>query len=244
MQRIYVTKKILDVADGLARSAVTEHAGNMCAEALARQSVEHGGGTTVSSLHLIIMMTSTTMGRVPRGGGGRIAWSRPRMVPHRAQLCTLLSVLLAIIPSRSYILQDTIAWFECPEGQGGNECARIPLPLDPDDGSNNHTVSAFVRRFYAEEGPTASSLWMFAGGPGDSAQSFADAAAYFITLDPSVTVYLMDQRGVGMSLPSLTCASPPLYQFGESESGIIRSITPRQRHALPPPSYPRPPSPM
>jgi hypothetical protein len=69
-----------------------------------------------------------------------------------------------------------INWGACPAGQDGNECANIPLPMDPDDSNNNATVSAFVRRFYAGLAPTDKSLWMFAGGPGDTAESFAGGA--------------------------------------------------------------------
>lgn len=74
-------------------------------------------------------------------------------------------------------------------------------------------MTAFVRRFYAGAVATNKSLWMFAGGPGDTAESFAGGAAYFNSYDPTVTVYLLDQRGVGMSTPSVNCANPPLYDY-------------------------------
>ena len=111
-----------------------------------------------------------------------------------------IGTLVLIVAS---VRSSSIAWGPCPAGQDGNECAGIPLPLDPDDAANEATVTAFVRRFYAGDAPTNKSLWMFAGGPGDSAESFAGGAGYFISYDPTVTVYLMDQRGVGMSLPTL-----------------------------------------
>ena len=88
-----------------------------------------------------------------------------------------------------------IKWGACPEGQGGRDCASIPLPQDPDDPRNPAVVRAFVRRFYAGAAATSKSLWMIPGGPGDSAQSFAGGAEFLSSRDPRVTVYLMDQRG-------------------------------------------------
>ena len=64
---------------------------------------------------------------------------------------------------------------------------------------------------------------MFAGGPGDSANSFAGGARYFVDRDPSVTVYLMDQRGVGMSSPNPDCAAPPFYQFDPTNATTVAS---------------------
>ena len=133
-----------------------------------------------------------------------------------------IGTLVLIVAS---VRGSSIAWGPCPAGQDGNECAGIPLPLDPDDAANEATVTAFVRRFYAGDAPTNKSLWMFAGGPGDSAESFAGGAGYFISYDPTVTVYLMDQRGVGMSLPTLDCDSPPAYAFDPTNETTVASYS-------------------
>jgi len=114
-----------------------------------------------------------------------------------------------------------IEWKSCPEGQSGNDCASLTLPLDPDDATNNATVISFVRRFYAGDAATSKGLWMFAGGPGDTAESFAGGATYFIGTDPSVTVYLVDQRGVGLSSP-VNCENPPLYNFDPNNASTIK----------------------
>jgi pimeloyl-ACP methyl ester carboxylesterase len=133
----------------------------------------------------------------------------------------LLLLFLAAASSASV----EIEWLECPAGQDGTDCASITLPLDPDDATNSETVSAFVRRFYAGEAATNKSLWMFAGGPGDTAESFAGGAEYFNSYDPTVTVYLMDQRGVGMSSPSVNCANPPLYDFDPNNQTTVGSYS-------------------
>ena len=135
------------------------------------------------------------------------------------------AILLLAAAVVSCAQAESINWTFCPEGQDGNDCASIPLPLDPDNSSNTAEVVAFVRRFYAGDAPTNKSLWMFAGGPGDSAQSFAGGAAYFISYDPSVTVYLMDQRGVGMSSPAVDCDAPPSYQFDPTNDTTIASYS-------------------
>jgi hypothetical protein len=106
--------------------------------------------------------------------------------------------LIALALTSASFTLASIQWVPCPKDQDGNDCATIPLPLDPDDSTNSATVSAFVRRFYNGTNATANSIWMFAGGPGDTAESFAGGAQYFVSYDPTVTVYLMDQRGVGM----------------------------------------------
>jgi pimeloyl-ACP methyl ester carboxylesterase len=115
-----------------------------------------------------------------------------------------------------------IAWTKCPPGQHGNDCTSIEHPLDPADMSKGN-ITSFVRRFYGES-PTGNSVWMFAGGPGDTADSFSGAPAFFLSIDPTATIYLMDQRGVGLSSP-LNCASPPLYDFNPNNKSIVAGVS-------------------
>lgn len=103
-----------------------------------------------------------------------------------------------------------VPWTTCPPTELGghaNECASLPLPLDPTN-ATSPTITYFVRRYFAGAAATAKSVWMLDGGPGFSAVAFAPIAQYIVNLDPSVTVYIPDQRGVGLSSP-VTCASPP-----------------------------------
>lgn len=86
----------------------------------------------------------------------------------------------------------------------------MPFLLNPDD-SNGRTINFFIRRYY-KNAPTAKALFMFQGGPGFSSGLFFGAAQFWNELDASVTVYLADVRGVGLTAP-LNCSAPPTSAF-------------------------------
>ena len=73
------------------------------------------------------------------------------------------------------------------------------MPLDPANPGIG-SINFFVRRYYTAS-PTSKALFMLQGGPGDSTLSFDGGASYFLQLDPSLTVYLADNRGIGGSSP-------------------------------------------
>ena len=114
-----------------------------------------------------------------------------------------------------------VEWGACPDGQHGSDCAFLQLPLDPSN-LNLGNVTGFVRRFYGRSGPGQRAIWMFSGGPGDSSDAFSGGAEYFVQMDPSVTVYLQDQRGVGLSSP-VNCDSPPEYLFDPANETTVAS---------------------
>eukprot|EP01031_Cornospumella_fuschlensis_P043946 gene43946-53730_t len=103
-----------------------------------------------------------------------------------------------------------VDWVTCPPDQVNvngyqavyvRDCAYIQLPLNPDDLSLGN-VTAFVRRgYYTPNAPTGTALFTVAGGPGDSSRTMVALADYFIETDPSLTVYLFDERGTGLSSP-------------------------------------------
>jgi len=128
--------------------------------------------------------------------------------------------MVLLVPQLAAAAATTVVdWGRCPPGQSGNDCASLQLLLDPTDPTKGN-VTGFVRRFYSGSTATANSLWMFAGGPGDSAEAFSGGAEYFLSVDPTVTVYLMDQRGVGRSSP-VDCSEPPLYPYDAHNATIV-----------------------
>jgi hypothetical protein len=136
------------------------------------------------------------------------------------------------MPSPPAVSVPTIKWGPCPSGQGGSDCGSLELPLDP-TGPGKATVTSFVRRFY-DTVPTESAVFMFAGGPGDTANSFEGAASYFVANDKTVTVYLVDQRGTGLSSP-VNCRNPPLYNF-DPTNATVRAQHPSLLYSPLPPS--------
>ena len=113
------------------------------------------------------------------------------------------------------------AWSSCPAGQGGNDCAKFPLPLDR-TGTVRGNVSVFVRRFYPSGGPTGKSLWMVSGGPGDSGNDFSSGAGFWAS-ELNLTVYTFDQRGIGLS-SAINCASPPGFGFDPYNASFLAAV--------------------
>lgn len=95
-----------------------------------------------------------------------------------------------------------IEWGPCPPEQSVGasftiDCANISYPLNYNDPSMG-SVNAFVRRMYATN-PTNSTLWLVAGGPGDSTRLFVYICDYFLAINQSYTCYTQDARGTGLS---------------------------------------------
>jgi pimeloyl-ACP methyl ester carboxylesterase len=74
-------------------------------------------------------------------------------------------------------------------------------------------VKSFVQRFYGSQTNMANSVWMFEGGPGDSANKLSGFAEYMLKRQPSVVVYCFNQRGTG--------ASSPLECSGQTQVALV-----------------------
>lgn len=116
-----------------------------------------------------------------------------------------------------------VTWGPCPQGPLGgeaNECATLVRPLDVDNPQTPGTVNIFMRRYFAGAAATGDSLWMLDGGPGFSAVAFAPIAQYALTLMPTLTVYLLDQRGTGLST-FVSCAKTPSFGWFDSHNATM-----------------------
>lgn len=137
-------------------------------------------------------------------------------IPRSSKIMLLTFLILTSV----WNCRAALDWVQCPQGQSGNDCAYLKLPLAPLDPSLGE-VTAFIRRFYTLS-PTDKAIFMIAGGPGDSAESFSGGASYFISQDPTATVYLIDQRGVGLS-SGVTCKPSPAFAFNPNNATIVES---------------------
>eukprot|EP00048_Salpingoeca_helianthica_P020113 m.4878 g.4878 ORF g.4878 m.4878 type:complete len:578 (-) comp4409_c1_seq1:33-1766(-) len=126
------------------------------------------------------------------------------------RLSKLAALLLFIVTACKGVSGDLVWESPCPpEAFGGSTCrdvSRMQRPLDSTNPASPN-ITFFIRRYYVNT-PTSHALWMLDGGPGFSAHAFSPIAAYILNLDASVTVYLADQRGTGLS-NYLNCSSPP-----------------------------------
>lgn len=121
---------------------------------------------------------------------------------------------------------ESITWGTCPPSQLVSsftmDCANISYPLNYEDPSNG-TVNAFVRRVYATE-PTSSSIWMIAGGPGDSTLAMVPICDYFVGSDASFTCYTQDARGTGLSSYMSCGSNQPTGPFNPyNQTSIVES---------------------
>ena len=81
-------------------------------------------------------------------------------------------------------------------------CARISAPLRPKS-AEGETVELFVRKFPAQTGRVGE-LWMLAGGPGETGQSYYSRLEEFRADFPAYDIFIPDHRGTGRS--SRLCA--------------------------------------
>lgn len=112
-------------------------------------------------------------------------------------------------------------WVECPPGQAGTDCATLHAPLDR-DGNHSGTVDIFMRRVYHSTGPTGRAVFLIDGGPGFSTNALIGMARFLLSVDRTVTVYLIDQRGTGLSSP-LYCRDPPQETFAPEDPSIVQA---------------------
>lgn len=116
----------------------------------------------------------------------------------------------------SNVVEDVAAidWVTCPPEQinaAGStwDCAYLEFDMDRADPSKGK-VTSFVRRGYVGS-PGAKSVWGINGGPGQSTKGFVPIFDYFMTRDPSLTSYLVDARGIGLSSRLWDCSDPPAF---------------------------------
>lgn len=106
--------------------------------------------------------------------------------------------------TRAAAQREPITWTACP-GNFTQECAWVPLPLDPEH-SDGQRLPIFVSRYRAKDGPADAQLWLLNGGPGDSGSAFKNLIErQLAALLPRVDFYVLEHRGVGESA-RLGCA--------------------------------------
>jgi hypothetical protein len=129
-----------------------------------------------------------------------------------------LKLLLVFLLSTKLRAQEVPVWKACPNDPGVMgptwpkvnqkwECATLNPPMDYLNPSSTK-VTSFVRRAYSptQKGPTKKALFIILGGPGIStseAVPFCDAG--FVAIDPTITCYLIDDRGIGLSWSLKSC---------------------------------------
>lgn len=137
----------------------------------------------------------------------------------------ILLLLLSLLPKVA--AQDDSAAYsavKCPASvklnAGADEfriaCAKISLPENRMERENGRRVELFVLRISPAEDIGNAPIMHLAGGPGDA--SSADLAFWLgSTLSDNYEIILVDQRGTGLSQPSLDC---PEYNDAEDERWI------------------------
>ena len=92
-------------------------------------------------------------------------------------------------------LGDT-PWLPCPSGFH-DECMTMEMPLDW-NAPNGRKTPVFISRALSAS-PSHADLWLLQGGPGDSADVFADVVDELRAALPGFDIYTMEHRGVGQS---------------------------------------------
>jgi pimeloyl-ACP methyl ester carboxylesterase len=96
-------------------------------------------------------------------------------------------------------------------------CATMQVPLDRDH-PHGHIVTLHLRRL-VPPGRSRGTLFLVAGGPGQSALSFLGGYGPYVAALPGWTLVAADARGVGLSDP-LSCRSwPPRTPWSAATSG-------------------------
>lgn len=108
----------------------------------------------------------------------------------------------------------TLYWGACtsPSGDTGFECARLIVPRDHNNQSDTGNFTIAITRVKAQDqtnylGP----LFINPGGPGDPGTDFLfrNAAPLIELLGKSYDLVSWDPRGVGSTLPALSCFPDP-----------------------------------
>ncbi|KAI4131359.1 MAG: hypothetical protein LQ338_001244 [Usnochroma carphineum] len=125
---------------------------------------------------------------------------------------------------------STFAWLPCKppasaQGRGNYnfECARLSVPIDHlNTATDKRTISIAVNRVRASnsknyQGP----LFMNPGGPGDSGTDFLfkNAASLISQVGDNYDIVSWDPRGVGSSLPALSCFADPASRAEALQEG-------------------------
>lgn len=123
-----------------------------------------------------------------------------------------------------------LVWGECPDGFV-SECAHVDVPLDGSQ-PQGETISVLVARRPAPVQPAQTQLWLVMGGPGDSADVFAEQGLVGALglLNPNTDVYVMEHRGVGEST-RLGC-NPPLVPDDPWRIGVSPEAMATCRRAI------------
>jgi pimeloyl-ACP methyl ester carboxylesterase len=107
---------------------------------------------------------------------------------------------LALVPvALSAQVQE---WKTCDlrgPGDGGAQCAMVPVPLDHAH-PEGATLTLAVKRVPAK-GVEARTLWFVDGGPGDAGRASLGKVAGVFAADSNLAIYTFDHRGVGGSAP-------------------------------------------
>ena len=138
----------------------------------------------------------------------------------------VLKLFILIVLLNSILVIADIQWGECPASQQLpgvtflKECANISFPLNRADPSQGN-VTSFVRRSYNSSLPTGDSVWLIQGGPGDTTRGFEYLADILVSSNPLLTVYMVDQRGAGLSSP-LVVSHPPAGSFNPYNASLLK----------------------
>lgn len=97
---------------------------------------------------------------------------------------------------------DEMAFGRCQDAGdfaelSGSLCAMIDAPLHPEM-PGAETIDLFVRKFPAT-GERVGEIWMLAGGPGETGQSYFTEIAEFRAAFPGYDIFIPDHRGTGRS---------------------------------------------
>jgi pimeloyl-ACP methyl ester carboxylesterase len=98
----------------------------------------------------------------------------------------------------------------------GSLCAIIQAPLHPEMPDAGR-VDLFVRKLPAQ-GDRVGEIWMLAGGPGETGQSYYTEIADFRTAFPGYDIFIPDHRGTGQST-RLCAGETPDSPAGTALSG-------------------------
>lgn len=110
-----------------------------------------------------------------------------------------------------------LTWGPCPEDYL-TECATAELPLDWAN-PRGETIEVLAARTLAAGGESRAQVWLLAGGPGVSGNSFTPYIGLLQGLLPDVDFYVLEHRGVGAST-RLGC---PAEEAEGSEGGTAIS---------------------
>lgn len=131
-------------------------------------------------------------GRHARGSRGPVR----EYLPSRARSAIFACVVGACGGDHTPPVLGDTPWLPCPSGFH-DECMTMEMPLDwtAPDGPK---TPVFISRALSASASHAD-LWLLQGGPGDSADVFADVVDELRAALPGFDIYTMEHRGVGQS---------------------------------------------